>query len=99
MASLGLLSSVLGFSETQNAMMIALYISMDSFGTACNVTGDGALSAILNSFFDKKIDRLKLFVKKSVISIRTNNLFNNCNEQYSKSRERKQGLYQSPGFG
>lgn len=54
MASLGLLSSVLGFSETQNAMMIALYISMDSFGTACNVTGDGALSAILNSFFDKK---------------------------------------------
>lgn len=56
MASLGLLSSVLGFSETQNAMMIALYISMDSFGTACNVTGDGALAAIVDRFFGKKID-------------------------------------------
>ncbi|MDE6085024.1 MAG: dicarboxylate/amino acid:cation symporter, partial [Muribaculaceae bacterium] len=38
MASLGLLSSILGFSEADNALMIALYISMDSFGTACNVT-------------------------------------------------------------
>ena len=31
--------------------MIALYIAMDSFGTACNVTGDGALSIIINRFF------------------------------------------------
>ncbi len=54
MASLGLLSSVLGFTEAQNAMMIALYIAMDSFGTACNVTGDGALAAILNRFFGNK---------------------------------------------
>ena len=54
MASLGLLSSILGFSDAQNAMMIALYISMDSFGTACNVTGDGALAAILNRFFRQK---------------------------------------------
>lgn len=51
MASLGLLSSVLGFSDELNAMMIALYIAMDSFGTACNVTGDGALSVIVNFFF------------------------------------------------
>ena len=54
MASLGLLSSILGFTDAQNAMMIALYISMDSFGTACNVTGDGALAAIINRFFGKK---------------------------------------------
>lgn len=55
MASLGLLSGVLGFSEAQNAMMIALYIAMDSFGTACNVTGDGAIAAIVNRIFiDKK---------------------------------------------
>ncbi len=54
MASLGLLTSVLGFSEAQNALMIALYISMDSFGTACNVTGDGALAAIIDRFFGKK---------------------------------------------
>lgn len=51
MASLGLLSSILGFSDAQNAMMIALYIAMDSFGTACNVTGDGALSVIVNRIF------------------------------------------------
>lgn len=55
MASLGLLSGVLGFTEAQNAMMIALYIAMDSFGTACNVTGDGAIAAIVNRIFiDKK---------------------------------------------
>lgn len=51
MASLGLLSGVLGFSEADNALMIALYIAMDSFGTACNVTGDGALSQIVDRFF------------------------------------------------
>lgn len=54
MASLGLLSSILGFTEAQNALMIALYIAMDSFGTACNVTGDGALAAIIDRFFGKK---------------------------------------------
>ncbi len=54
MASLGLLSSILGFTDAQNAMMIALYIAMDSFGTACNVTGDGALAVIVDRFFGKK---------------------------------------------
>ena len=51
MASLGLLSSMLGFSEADNALMIALYIAMDSFGTACNVTGDGAIAQIINKLF------------------------------------------------
>lgn len=54
MASLGLLSGILGFSEADNALMIALYIAMDSFGTACNVTGDGALSIIIDRFFGKQ---------------------------------------------
>lgn len=54
MASLGLLTSVLGFTEAQNALMIALYIAMDSFGTACNVTGDGALAAIIDRFFGSR---------------------------------------------
>lgn len=58
MASLGLLSSILGFSEADNALMIALYIAMDSFGTACNVTGDGAIAIIINRFFgSKKLDK------------------------------------------
>ncbi len=48
MASLGILTSILGFSEADNAMMIALYIAMDSFGTACNITGDGAIAQIID---------------------------------------------------
>jgi len=48
MAALGLLGSMLNFSETLQALMIALYIAMDSFGTACNVTGDGAIAVVVN---------------------------------------------------
>jgi len=48
MASVGLLSSMLGFDETLLGLMIALYIAMDSFGTACNVTGDGAIAVVIN---------------------------------------------------
>lgn len=51
MASLGLLSGMLGFSDADNAMMIALYIAMDSFGTACNITGDGAIAQIVERVF------------------------------------------------
>ncbi|MDE6297255.1 MAG: dicarboxylate/amino acid:cation symporter [Muribaculaceae bacterium] len=54
MAALGPLASILGFNEQMIALMIALYIAMDSFGTACNVTGDGALAVILNRFFGKR---------------------------------------------
>ncbi|MDE6058076.1 MAG: dicarboxylate/amino acid:cation symporter, partial [Muribaculaceae bacterium] len=54
MASLGILGSILGFSESDQALMIALYIAMDSFGTACNVTGDGFIALIIDKFFGKK---------------------------------------------
>lgn len=54
MASLGVLHSVLGFDESAQALMIALYIAMDSFGTACNVTGDGAIALILDRISYKK---------------------------------------------
>lgn len=54
MASIGLLTSILGFSDSDCALMIALYIAMDSFGTACNVTGDGAIALIVDKFFGKK---------------------------------------------
>lgn len=54
MAALGLLSSMLGFDETLQGLMIALYITMDSFGTACNVTGDGAIALIVNRIYKKK---------------------------------------------
>jgi Na+/H+-dicarboxylate symporter len=51
MAALGVLQSMLGFGEQEQALMIALYITMDNFGTACNVTGDGALALIINRFY------------------------------------------------
>ena len=54
MASLGLLQSMLGFNEEAQALMIALYIAMDSFGTACNVTGDGAIALIIDKLMGKK---------------------------------------------
>lgn len=54
MAALGILDSILSFTSEQQAMMITLYIAMDSFGTACNVTGDGAIALILNKYFTKE---------------------------------------------
>ena len=48
MAATGLLSSMLGFDDAQVALMIATYIAMDSFGTATNVTGDGAIAIIID---------------------------------------------------
>lgn len=53
MASLGVLSSVLGFDQTNQALMITLYIVMDSFGTACNVVSDGALTLIVDKVFSE----------------------------------------------
>ncbi|MCD8183525.1 MAG: dicarboxylate/amino acid:cation symporter [Bacteroides sp.] len=54
MAALGILQSMLGFDESAQALMIALYIAMDSFGTACNVTGDGAIALIIDKMMGKK---------------------------------------------
>ena len=54
MAALGILQSMLGFGESEQALMIALYIAMDSFGTACNVTGDGAIALVIDKMFGRK---------------------------------------------
>ncbi|AWB82858.1 sodium:proton antiporter [Corynebacterium yudongzhengii] len=50
MAAVGLLGSLLGFDESMIALMIAAYIAIDSFGTAANVTGDGAIAMIVNRY-------------------------------------------------
>ncbi|EAS42310.1 dicarboxylate/amino acid:cation symporter [Photobacterium profundum] len=50
MAALGLMASMLGFGEAELALMIALYMAQDSFGTACNITGDGAIALWVNKF-------------------------------------------------
>ncbi len=49
MAALGILESMLGFNEAMLTLMIALYIAQDSFGTACNVTGDGAIAVLMDA--------------------------------------------------
>ena len=53
MAALGLLSSMLGFDASMQGLMIALYIALDSFGTAGNVTGDGAITMIVDKISKK----------------------------------------------
>lgn len=53
MASLGLIISVLGFDATGTALMLTIFALQDSFGTACNVTGDGALTLALTGYAEK----------------------------------------------
>ena len=53
MASLGLITGIVGFGETGTALMLTIFALQDSFGTACNVTGDGALTMILTGYAEK----------------------------------------------
>lgn len=63
MAALGLLSSMLGFSEAQLGLMMALYMAQDSFGTATNVTGDGAISLLVDKFASNDKDKAEVEVE------------------------------------
>ena len=54
MASIGLLESILGFNADQTALVMTLYLALDGYGPACNVTGDGAIALVINSIFKKK---------------------------------------------
>lgn len=54
MASLGLIISILGFDDNGTALMLTIFALQDSFGTACNITGDGALALILDGIFKRK---------------------------------------------
>lgn len=59
MASVGLLESVLGFSPEQSALMMTIYLALDGYGPACNVSGDAAITLIIDRFFGKgkKVER------------------------------------------
>lgn len=54
MAALGLLESMLGFGAVEKPIMIALHAAQDSFGTATNVTGDGAIAIIVDYLINKR---------------------------------------------
>lgn len=56
MAALGILQSMLGFTEPMTALIIALYVAQDSFGTACNISGDAAIACIVNKISGYKLD-------------------------------------------
>ena len=64
MASLGLITGVLGFDESGTALMLTIFALQDSFGTACNVTGDGALTLMLTGY----VERHKLGVQKNLMA-------------------------------
>ena len=53
MASLGIIISVLGFDQSGTALMLTIFALQDSFGTACNVTGDGAIALMLTGLYKK----------------------------------------------
>lgn len=59
MAAVGLLETQLGFAKSQVALMIAAYVAIDSFGTACNVTGDGAIAMMINRFAKGELGGVK----------------------------------------
>ncbi|RKW39910.1 Na+/H+-dicarboxylate symporter [[Eubacterium] yurii] len=54
MASLGIIISVLGFDQSGTALMLTIFALQDSFGTACNVTGDGAIALMLTGLYKKQ---------------------------------------------
>ena len=54
MAAIGILETILGFDQSQLALIITIYIATDSIGTACNITGDGAIAMIIDRLFDRK---------------------------------------------
>lgn len=54
MASVGLLESILGFSPEMTALLMAIYLALDGYGPACNVSGDGAIAIVVDRIFGKK---------------------------------------------
>lgn len=53
MASLGLITGILGFKDSAVALVLTIFALQDSFGTACNITGDGAIALMLTGIVDK----------------------------------------------
>ena len=57
MASLGLITGILRFDESGVALMLTIFALQDSFGTACNITGDGAIALMLTGIFKNKTEK------------------------------------------
>lgn len=59
MAALGILESMLGFTQPMLSLMIALYVAQDSFGTACNITGDAAIAVVVNKINGNELEPIE----------------------------------------
>lgn len=68
MAALGLLESMLGFGALEKPLMIALHAAQDSFGTATNITGDGAISVVVEAVLDKGSAKQSAGLEESCIA-------------------------------
>ena len=53
MASVGLLETILGFTPEMTALLMAIYLALDGYGPACNVSGDGAIAVVIDRLFKK----------------------------------------------
>ena len=60
MASAGLLESILGFTPEMTALLMAIYLALDGYGPACNVSGDGAIAIVMDKLFGKKTENGEL---------------------------------------
>ncbi|MGI6073101.1 MAG: dicarboxylate/amino acid:cation symporter [Fermentimonas sp.] len=69
MAAIGVIQAMLGFNEQMVAMMITIYIAVDSFGTACNVTGDGAIALIIDRISQKNTLDLEATANSDIAEI------------------------------
>ena len=56
MASVGFLESILGFTPEMTALLMTIYLALDGYGPACNVTGDGAIALGLDRFFRRRTE-------------------------------------------
>ncbi len=60
LAASGVLQSMLGFDGSMLSLIIALHVAQDGFGTACNVSGDGAIAVILETLNQKNFNKVKM---------------------------------------
>lgn len=66
MASLGIVISILGFNDVSVALLLAIFALQDSFGTACNVTGDGAIALMIDGLFNPEAEDLQTGISEQV---------------------------------
>ena len=68
MASVGLLGTMLGFSDTMTTLMMTIYLALDGYGPAVNVSGDGAIAVITNAIFGRQTEQVAVEEQEAVMA-------------------------------